>query len=71
MKIHSIKCHSIQTSYLLIAELLDFQEYIGSKQANQVRSLMYMIDMLMSETLTKEDANENKHVRNYAMVRQL
>ena len=32
---------------------------------------MYMIDMLMSETLTKEDANENKHVRNYAMVRQL
>lgn len=44
------------------------QEYISSKQANQVRSLMYMIDMLMTETLTKEDANENKHVKNYAMV---
>lgn len=29
---------------------------------------MYMIDMLMTETLAKEDANENKHVKNYAMV---
>lgn len=48
--------------------IIYLQEYISSKQANQVRSLMYMIDMLMTETLSKEDANENKHIKNYSMV---
>eukprot|EP00105_Crassostrea_gigas_P043640 XP_019927788.1 PREDICTED: dynein heavy chain 12, axonemal isoform X3 [Crassostrea gigas] len=60
----------------LIDPCLDFvrkntKEYISSKQANQVRSLMYMIDMLMTETLSKEDANENKHIKNYSMCAML
>ena len=48
--------------------IFKLQEYVQSKQANQVRSLMYMIDMLMHDALAKEDASDNKHIRNWVMV---
>ncbi|KAK6177269.1 hypothetical protein SNE40_015399 [Patella caerulea] len=41
------------------------KEYVPSAVANCVSSLMRMIDMLMHETLEKEDAADNKHIRGY------
>ncbi|ESP01004.1 hypothetical protein LOTGIDRAFT_225521 [Lottia gigantea] len=56
----------------LVDPCLDFvrkncKEYIASGAANCVSSLMRMIDMLMHETVTKEDAADNKHIRTYLM----
>ena len=46
-----------------------FQEYLSSGNANLVRSLMYMIEMLMKEACEKEDAHENRHLRTWLIVR--
>ena len=44
------------------------QEYSPAGQANQVSSLMWLIDMLMHEAITKEDAAENRHLRTWLTV---
>ncbi|XP_021341821.1 dynein heavy chain 12, axonemal-like isoform X1 [Mizuhopecten yessoensis] len=41
------------------------KEYIGSKESNQVRSLMYLVDMLMAESLSQKDVDENRHLRTW------
>ncbi|XP_069101059.1 dynein axonemal heavy chain 12-like isoform X1 [Argopecten irradians] len=41
------------------------KEYIGSKESNQVRSLMYLIDMLIAEPLSQPDVDENRHLRTW------
>ncbi|CAH1783738.1 unnamed protein product, partial [Owenia fusiformis] len=41
------------------------KEYMNCGQANQVRSLMYWIEMILHEHTTKEDAVENKHLRTW------
>ena len=44
------------------------QEYVTSMQANLVRSLMNLIEMLVKEAALKEDAKENKHLRVWLTV---
>lgn len=44
------------------------QEYVTSMQANLVRSLMNLVEMLIKEAATKEDAKENKHIRVWLTV---
>ncbi|KAL8620603.1 hypothetical protein ACOMHN_017884 [Nucella lapillus] len=54
----------------LVDPCLDFirkncREYSPAGQANQVSSLMHLIDMLMHEAINKEDAADNKHLRTW------
>lgn len=44
------------------------QEYVPTSPANLVRSLMYLIDMLMHESINKDDAADNKHIKVYLVV---
>lgn len=44
------------------------KEYVTSMQANLVRSLMNLIEMLVDEAAKKEDAKENKHLRVWLTV---
>ncbi|XP_064606960.1 dynein axonemal heavy chain 12-like isoform X2 [Liolophura sinensis] len=41
------------------------REYVSAGQANCVKSLMNLFDMLMHEAINKEDAAHNKHIRTY------
>ncbi|XP_071083415.1 dynein axonemal heavy chain 12-like isoform X1 [Haliotis cracherodii] len=41
------------------------KEYVPTSPANLVRSLMYLIDMLMHESINKDDAADNKHIKVY------
>ncbi|KAL3853467.1 hypothetical protein ACJMK2_017003 [Sinanodonta woodiana] len=43
------------------------KEYIPSKISNVVRSLMYMMDMLLSEPLNAADVDENKQLKTWAV----
>lgn len=45
------------------------REYVSAGQANSVKSLMNLFDMLMDEAINKEDAAHNKHIRTYIQVR--
>lgn len=47
---------------------LCLQEYIPSKPSNAVRSLMYLIDMLLHEAINAPDAEHNKAIRTWAIV---
>ncbi|XP_070191665.1 dynein axonemal heavy chain 3-like [Littorina saxatilis] len=52
----------------LVDPCLDFvrkscREYSPAGQANQVSSMMHLVDMLMHEAITKDDAADNKHLR--------
>ncbi|XP_041350374.1 dynein heavy chain 12, axonemal-like isoform X3 [Gigantopelta aegis] len=41
------------------------KEYVLASQTNQVQSLMFLVDMLMHEAISKDDAKYNKHIRVY------
>lgn len=41
---------------------------MAGRYANQVRSLMYLFDMLLREHIEAEDAHENKNLKIYAAV---
>ncbi|XP_052285538.1 dynein axonemal heavy chain 12-like isoform X2 [Dreissena polymorpha] len=43
------------------------KEYIASKHSHVVRSMMYLIDMLMSESLHAPDAEHNKAIRGWVI----
>ncbi|WAR27202.1 DYH12-like protein [Mya arenaria] len=43
------------------------KEYMPSKASNVVRSLMYLIDMLMSEALNAPEAEHNKAIRTWVI----
>ncbi|XP_063405511.1 dynein axonemal heavy chain 12-like isoform X3 [Mytilus trossulus] len=43
------------------------KEYVAGRYANQVRSLMYLFDMLMHEHVNAEDAHDNKNLKVYAV----
>lgn len=45
-----------------------FQDYCPAGQANQVHSLMRLMDMLMHEPVSKEDSADNKHLRFWLAV---
>jgi hypothetical protein len=42
---------------------------VAGRYANQVRSLMYLFDMLMHDHVKAEDAHENRNLKVYAVVR--
>ena len=42
---------------------------MAGRYANQVRSLMYLFDMLMHDHVKAEDAHENRNLKVYAVVR--
>ncbi|GFO33725.1 dynein heavy chain 12, axonemal-like, partial [Plakobranchus ocellatus] len=44
------------------------REYVQGSAANQTKSLMYIIDMLMHEGVTAEDAEDNKHLRHWLLA---
>ena len=45
-----------------------FQEYVPTSQANLVRSLFYLVEMLMKGPCDEEDAAENRHLRTWMIV---
>ncbi|XP_059163826.1 dynein axonemal heavy chain 12-like isoform X1 [Physella acuta] len=54
----------------LVDPCLDFvrkncKEYVQGSPANQTKSLMYMIDMLMYDGISAEDAAENRHLKTW------
>ena len=52
----------------IVACGLAVQEYSPAGQANQVSSLMWLIDMQMDDAITKEDAADNRHLRTWLIV---
>ncbi|KAK6963637.1 Dynein heavy chain 7 axonemal [Biomphalaria glabrata] len=57
----------------LVDPCLDFirkscKEYVQGSAANQTKSLMFLIDMLMHEGIHAEDAAENKHLKSWLVA---
>nr|KAG5708500.1 hypothetical protein BaRGS_026227 [Batillaria attramentaria] len=71
-EVYGAECKDLTNAMFewLVDPCLDFvrkncREYSPAGQANLVSSLMWLIDMLMHEAINKEDAADNKHLRNW------
>ena len=49
--------------------VLCLQEYVPTSHTNLVVSLMRFVEMLMKESCAAEDVAENRHLRNWLVVR--